>query len=98
MVKYKIIFSKLANKDKKLLKQAGLENKTKELLDLININSYQTSPTYEKLKGNLNDFCSRRISYHHRLVYEIDEVKKEIFVLRMWTHYDNYDNIYIVVD
>ena len=29
MVEYKIIFSKLAEKDKKLLKQAGLENKTK---------------------------------------------------------------------
>ncbi len=88
MVEYKIIFSKLADKDKKLLKQAGLENKTKELLDLISINPYQTPPTYEKLKGNLNGLCSRRISYQHRLVYEIDEVKKEIFVLRMWTHYD----------
>ena len=88
MVEYKIIFSKFADKDKKLLKQAGLENKAKELLDLIAINPYQTPPTYEKLKGNLNGLCSRRISYQHRLVYEIDESKKEIFILRMWTHYD----------
>lgn len=88
MVEYKIIFSKIADKDKKLLKQAGLENKAKELLDLISINPYQTHPTYEKLKGNLNGCCSRRISYQHRLVYEIDEVKKEIFILRMWTYYD----------
>ena len=88
MVEYKIIFSKLADKDKKLLKQAGLENKTKELLDLIAINPYQTPPTYEKLKGNLNGFCSRRISYQHRLAYEIDENNKEIFILRMWTYYD----------
>ena len=35
MVEYKIIFSKLADKDKKLLKQAGLENIAKELLDII---------------------------------------------------------------
>ena len=88
MVEYKIIFSKLADKDKRLLKQAGLEKKTKELLDLIVINPYQTPPTYEKLKGNLNRLCSRRISYQHRLVYEIDETKKEIFILRMWTYYD----------
>ncbi len=88
MVEYKIIFSKLADKDKKLLKQAGLENKAKELLDLIAINPYQVPPTYEKLRGNLNGCCSRRISYQHRLVYEIDEYKKEIFILRMWTHYD----------
>ena len=88
MVEYKIIFSKLADKDKKLLKQAGLEAKAKELLDLISINPYQTPPTYEKLKGNLTGCCSRRISDQHRLVYVIDENKKEIFVLRMWTHYD----------
>ncbi len=88
MVEYKIIFSKAADKDKKLLKQAGLESKAKELLDLIAINPYQTPPTYEKLRGNLCGCCSRRISYQHRLVYEIDESKKEIFILRMWTHYD----------
>ena len=29
MVEYKIIFSKLADKDKKLLKQTGLESKAK---------------------------------------------------------------------
>ncbi len=88
MVEYKIIFSKLADEDKKLLKQADLEYKTKELLDLISINPYQTPPPYEKLKGILSGCYSRRISYQHRLVYEIDENKKEIFILRMWTHYD----------
>lgn len=88
MVEYKIIFSRLANKDKKLLKQAGLETKAKELLNLIAVNPYQSPPTYEKLKGNLSGCCSRRISYQHRLVYEVDETKKEIFVLRMWTHYE----------
>ena len=88
MVEYKIIFSKLADKDKKLLKQAGLENKTKELLDLIAMNPYQTPPTYEKWKGNLTGCFSKRISFQHRLVYEIDESNKEIFILRMWTHYD----------
>lgn len=61
---------------------------TKDLLDLISINPYQPPPTYEKLKGNLNGSCSRRISYQHRLVYEIDETTKEIFVLRIWTYYD----------
>ena len=88
MVEYKIIFSKLADKDKKLLKQAGLESKTKELLDLIAVDPYQIPPTFEKLKGNLTGCYSRRINYQHRLVYEVDESNKEIFILRMWTHYD----------
>ena len=88
MVEYKIIFSKQADKDKKSLKQAGLEEKTKEILDIIAIDPYQSPPTYEKLKGNLSGCCSRRISYQHRLVYEVDEELKEIFILRMWTHYE----------
>lgn len=88
MVEYKIIFSKQANKDKKLLKQAGLEEKAKELLDIMLIDPYQNLPVFEKLKGNLTGCCSRRISFQHRLVYQVDEIKKEIFILRMWTRYD----------
>ena len=88
MVEYKVIFSKLANQDKKLLKQAGLEDKTKKLLDIISENPYQTPPTYEKLKGNLDGLFSRRISLQHRLVYKVYEETKEIFIVRMWSHYD----------
>lgn len=88
MVEYKIIFSKLADKDKRLLKQAGLEEKTKNLLDIIQENPYETPPVYEKLKGNLDGLFSRRISLQHRLVYKVYENKKEIFVVRMWSHYD----------
>lgn len=88
MVKYKVIFSKFADKDKKLLKQAGLEEKTKNLIDIISENPYQTPPSYEKLKGNLDGLCSRRISLQHRLVYKVYEDTKEIFIVRMWSHYD----------
>lgn len=88
MVEYKIIFSKLADKDKKLLKQAGLEEKTINMLDMISENPYQTPPTYEKLKGNLDGLFSRRISLQHRLVYKVYEDTKEIFIVRMWSHYD----------
>lgn len=88
MVNYKVIFSKFADKDKKLLKQAGLEEKAKNLLDIISENPYQTPPSYEKLKGNIDGLCSRRISLQHRLVYKVYEETKEIFIVRMWSHYD----------
>ena len=88
MVKYKVIFSKLADADKKLLKQAGLDKKTMGLLDVISNNPYETPPTYEKLKGNLDGLLSRRISLQHRLVYKVYEKEKEIFIVRMWSHYD----------
>ena len=86
MVEYEIIYSKQADKDKKLLKQAGLEKKTLDLLDMISINPFQSPPFYEQLRGNLSGCFSRRISLQHRLVYEVDEIKKEVFVLRMWSH------------
>ena len=88
MVEYTIIFSELADKDKKLLKQAGLEDKTKNILDIISINPYETPPSYERLRGDLDGLLSRRINRQHRLVYKVYEDKKEIYVIRMWTHYD----------
>ena len=82
---YTILFSKEAEKDKKLLKRAGLENKTKELLNIIRNNPFQNPPSYEKLRGDLQGLYSRRINITHRLVYAVE--KKNIIVLRMWSHY-----------
>lgn len=88
MVRYKIIFSRQAQKDKKLLKQAGLENKAKTILNKMIENPYVTPPPYEALRGNLHGFYSRRINIQHRIVYEVIETDHIIRILRMWTHYD----------
>lgn len=88
MVAYDIYFSKQAEKDKRLIKQAGLENKTRKLIEILKINPFQNPPPYEKLIGNLDGFFSRRISFQHRLVYQVVEEEKAIKVLRMWTHYE----------
>ncbi len=85
---YKIILSKNAVKDIKLLKGAKLDKKTKDLLDIIAENPFQNPPPYESLVGNLNGFYSRRISYKHRLVYGVLEDLKVVHVLSMWTHYE----------
>lgn len=94
---YIIRFSKQADKDKKLLKGAGLDSKAKNLLNIIAQNPFQNPPLYEGLVGNLNGFYSRRINVQHRLVYQvyndpavIDGIEYEgtIKVVRMWSHYD----------
>ena len=94
---YIIRFSKQADKDKKLLKGAGLVLKAKTLLDMIAENPFQNPPPYEGLVGNLNGYYSRRINIQHRLVYQvynepavIDGTVYEgtIKVVRMWSHYD----------
>ena len=68
-----IKFTKNAEKDKKLLKSAGLEDKVKKLLNLIAQNPFQSPPSYEKLVGDLQGYYSRRINLQHRLVYKVHE-------------------------
>ena len=85
---YEIILSRQAAKDRSFLKQAGLEQKAKQLLAVIRENPFQNPPPYEVLKGNLRGMYSRRINYQYRLVYEVLETEKTVHVLRMWTHYE----------
>lgn len=85
---YTVIFSKAASKHKSLLARAGLERKAKELLNVLALNPYQNPPPYEKLTGNYKGAYSRRINRQHRLVYQVDEERKYVFILSMWTHYE----------
>ncbi len=49
-------------------------------------NPYQLP--YEKLRGNLLGYYSRRINKQHRLIYQILSEEKIVKVLRMWSHYE----------
>ena len=85
---YIIKFSKQAEKDKIKLKNANLDKNCKNILNLMMEDPFCYPPTYEKLIGELSGLYSRRINRQHRIVYEVDENKKEIHILRMWTHYE----------
>ncbi|MEZ3453824.1 MAG: Txe/YoeB family addiction module toxin [Oscillospiraceae bacterium] len=86
---YEIRFTKLAEKHKKLLKQAGIDEKARKLLSLIAEDPYRNPPPYEALVGELKGFYSRRINIQHRLVYQVYENEKAIKILAMWSHYEN---------
>lgn len=88
MVKWELAYSKQALKDAKKVKAAGLKHKTEELLTLLQIDPFQTPPTFEKLLGDLAGAYSRRINLHNRLVYEVFTKEKVLRILRMWTHYE----------
>ena len=85
---YTIKFSKQAEKDKLKLKNSNLDKVCKNILNLMMENPFCYPPSYEKLTGELSGLYSRRINRQHRIVYEVDEEKKEIHIIRMWTHYD----------
>ena len=85
---YAIVYTKTALKDIPKLKAAHLDGKTKELIDVIRENPYQTPPPYEKLVGNLSGLYSRRINGQHRLVYEVFERERTIKIVSLWSHYE----------
>ena len=85
---YTVVLSKRAAKDRALLKASSLDQKAKELLGIIAENPFRNPPPYEALVGNLKGLYSRRISYQHRLVYQVLEEQNTVHVLRMWTHYE----------
>ena len=82
---YKVIIHKDAIKDLENLKQAKLSDKAKQLVESLKENPY--CKPVEKLKGNLEGFFSKRINLHHRLVYSVNEEKKEVSIVSMWSHY-----------
>lgn len=85
---YKIIFSKLAEKDMKKLKNSGLDKQCKKILNVMLYDPFGYPPPYEKLIGDLSGKYSRRINNQHRIIYEVDNSLKEIHIIRMWTHYE----------
>jgi toxin YoeB len=88
MVKWKIVFTKQAQRDARKIAAAGLKPKAQKLLDILSENPFQTPPPYEKLIGDLSGAYSRRINIQHRLVYQILRDIKTVKVIRMWTHFE----------
>ena len=86
--RFRVLYTKQAQKDAKKLAQAGLKERAQELLNILAADPFQNPPRYEKLVGNLAGAYSRRINIQHRLVYEVLEKEHLIKVLRMWTHYE----------
>jgi Txe/YoeB family toxin of toxin-antitoxin system len=88
VVSWTLVFTKQAQKDAKKLKASGLKPKAERLLEILELNPYQSPPPFEKLVGDLAGACSRRINIQHRLVYQVLEDVKTVKIIRLWTHYE----------
>ena len=88
MVKWRIVYTRQAQKDAKTIAAAGLREKAEKLLEILSKNPFQTPPPFEKLIGDLSGAYSRRINIQHRLVYQVLEGIRTVKVIRMWTHYE----------
>ena len=88
MVKWRIVYTRQAQKDAKKIATAGLRQKAEKVLEFLSKNPFQTPPPFEKLIGDLSGAYSRRINIQHRLVYQDLEEIRTVKVIRIWTHYE----------
>lgn len=86
---YRIVYSKCALKGASKLKECGLSEKAKSLIEILKDNPFQNPPPYEKLVGDLRGSYSRRINIQHRLVYQVYEKEEIVKILSVWSHYEN---------
>ena len=88
MVKWKLVYTKQAQKDAKKTSSANLKEKTLEVLKILETDPFKSPPPFEKLVGDLTGAYSRRINIQHRVVYQIYEKEHIVKIIRMWTHYE----------
>ena len=88
MVKWKLVYTKQAQKDAKKISSANLREKTLEVLKILEMDPFKSPPPFEKLLGDLTGAYSRRINIQHRVVYQIYHKEHIVKIIRMWTHYE----------
>ena len=88
MVKWRIVFTRQAQKDARKIDASGLREKAEKVITLLSEDPFKTPPPYEKLVGDLSTAYSRRINIQHRLVYQVLEDIGTVKIIRMWTHYE----------
>ncbi len=80
---YKILFTKQAVKDVKLLTDNEKKKLKAILTEIIASNPYQGKKLVGELKGNY----AYRLTIKDRIIYSIDEKTKTVFIKRTRTHY-----------
>ena len=88
MVKWKLVYTKQAQKDAKKISSANLKEKTLEVLKIIETDPFKSPPPFEKLVGDLTGAYSRRINIQHRVVYQVYQKEHVVKIIRLWTHYE----------
>ena len=87
-MRWRLVYTKQAQKDAKKLAACGLKPKAQELLAILAEDPFQRPPPFEKLLGDLAGAYSRRINIQHRLVYQVLDQERTVKVLRLWSHYE----------
>lgn len=86
---YKVKIKNSAKSDLKKLKQSHLKDSFLEVVKTLKNNPYEPSQSFEKLQPYSAERYLRRINSQHRVVYQVNDKKKEIYIYSAWTHYES---------
>ena len=89
---YEVMLTPKAKEDLNELERGGYGRKARELLTILEEDTFKSPPKYKQLSGNMKGMFSRRINVEHRIVYEIlpavdERYRGRVKVHRMRTHY-----------
>lgn len=85
---YEVLIKNTAKKDLKKIKQSQLKSQFVEIINILKIDPYHPSHSFEKLQPKHLGRYSRRINHQHRIVYTVDETKKQVYIYSAWSHYE----------
>ncbi|MDR1404946.1 MAG: Txe/YoeB family addiction module toxin [Candidatus Methanoplasma sp.] len=90
--RYSVRLSKQARKDLDVQISSGLKDKILAMLDMLQEDPFRSPPPFEKMRGDLKRYYSRRLNSEHRVVYEVlpddtGEFSGVVVIARMRTHY-----------
>jgi len=68
---YKIQRTNQVKKDVAKCKRAGFKAHLDKIIETVKKDPYDPSQGFERLKGNLKGYCSRRINHDNRFFYEV---------------------------
>lgn len=85
---YSIKSKKGARRDFKKVKGSYLEKSFLQIIHQLKENPFEHNQGFEKLVPPIQGFYSRRINVQHRVVYKVNEAKKEVIIYSAWRHYE----------
>ena len=98
---YLVIFTRKGEKDLRDAMSSELRERAINMITLLREDPFSASPPYEKLRGRMKEYYSRRLNREHRIVYRIlpsvdPKYKGVVEIVRMRTHYEGILSVFLL--
>ncbi|MCE5560175.1 Txe/YoeB family addiction module toxin [Staphylococcus pseudintermedius] len=88
MGNYSVLIKNSAKNDLKKIKKPLLKEQFSKIIEVLKVNPYEASQSFEKLQPKHSARYLRRLNHQHRVVYTVDDEKREVYIFSAWSHYE----------